>query len=767
MAEIIDVVMRLTDQVSDRLTHIRREMEQTARGNIRLGNTVQGVGRSLGSVANTMMPIAAGITAIGTVGAKTFMDFDAQITAAAVKAGATAEELNAMRDAAGKFGAQFPITAREAAEGMDRLAAGGFNATQAIGAMPGIIEAAVASGEDLGATSDVVTSALSIWNLTTGDIAANTSHVADVIQAAANASKLGMQDFGLAMQYAGAPAAALGISIEELGTAMGIMSNKGIEASAIGTSLRATFSRLARPPKETAKALASLGISSADLQKGDGSFIGLAGVVDLLRERMAGLSDIQQVSAAKAIAGGDAYSGLLALIGTAPEAYRQMADAIENSAGSSHAAFLTMQDTLKGSMDSLIGSVEAMGISFGAALAPSIRAAANELKFLANTFAGLSPEAKNLIVQVAAGVVGFTAFIFVASKVVMGAGALITMYGQIGRVMAGATIRNKGLEVAVRGVMMAFRFLRAGLLALSGPIGIAVLVITAAAVLIYKNWDRIGPFFAGLWNRIKAAFYSAVAMIQPALTRLQGVWQRLTSAFQNGEGIFGVLNGLSDVLAGVLGGVLYSAILLVSGAVTGVFTFAFQSIGAVISASIGVLSGLIDFITGVFTGNWALAWQGVSEIFSSIFGGLSGIVDGFVKGTKAAINSVIDGINGVSVTIPEWVPGYGGESFGPLNIPHLYTGTDNWRGGPAMVHDRGAEIIDLPSGTRVMPHDQSMRQAYNMGRSSGGGGNNFTVQFSGVTIQNGSDIKELARNVAREIHYEMGKHAMNRTVGAI
>ena len=180
-----------------------------------------------------------------------------------------------------------------------------------------------------------------------------------------------------------------------------------------------------------------------------------------------------------------------------------------------------------------------------------------------------------------------------------------------------------------------------------------------------------------------------------------------------------------------------------------------------------MLSGLIDFITGVFTGNWALAWQGVSEIFSSIFGGLGGIVDGFVNGAKAAINSVIDGINGVSVTIPEWVPGYGGESFGPLNIPHLYTGTDNWRGGPAMVHDRGAEIIDLPSGTRVMPHDQSMRQAYNMGRSSGGGGNNFTVQFSGVTIQNGSDIKELARNVVREIHYEMEKHAMNRTVGAI
>lgn len=767
MAEIIDVIMRLTDQVSDRLSNIRREMEQSARRSVRLGNTIQGVGKSMNSIATAMMPLAAGITAVGTVGAKTFMDFDAKITAAAVKAGATAEELNAMRDAAGKFGAQFPITAREAAEGMDRLAAGGFNAAQAIGAMPGIIEAAVASGEDLGATSDVVTSALSIWKLTTGDIAANTTHVADVIQAAANASKLGMQDFGLAMQYAGAPAAALGISIEELGVAMGIMSNNGIEASTIGTSLRATLSRLASPPKAAAEALASLGISSANLQKGDGSFIGLAGAVDLLRGRLEGLSDVEQVAALKAIAGEDAYSGLLALIKTTPEAYQQMTEAIDNSAGSSHAAFMVMQDTLKGSMDSLIGSVEALGISFGATLAPQIRAAANELKFIADTFAGLSPETKNLIAQVGVSIVGFTGFMFVASKVVTCVGSLVTMYGQIGRVMAGAAIRNKGLQVAVQAVMRAFHLLRVGMVAMTGPVGVVVVAIAAAAYLIYQNWDRLAPFFMQIWNRIKSAFRSAVAMIQPALVQLQGVWQRFMAAFQSGTGFFGVLKGYFSVLAGVLGGMLYGAIVMVSSIVTGVLTYSFQYIGVVVSATIGVLGGFIDFITGVFTGNWALAWQGVSEIFSSILGGLEGVVMAFINGAKAAINTLIDGINGVSVTIPEWVPGYGGESFGPLNIPHLYTGTDNWRGGPAVVHDRGAEIIDLPNGTRVVPHDQSMRQAYNMGKSSSSSGNHFTVQFSGVTIQNGSDIKELARNVVREIHYEMEKHAMNRAVGAI
>ena len=118
--------------------------------------------------------------------------------------------------------------------------------------------------------------------------------------------------------------------------------------------------------------------------------------------------------------------------------------------------------------------------------------------------------------------------------------------------------------------------------------------------------------------------------------------------------------------------------------------------------------------------------------------------------------------------IPQWVPGVGGNHFG-LNIPMLYTGTERWRGGPAMIHDRGAEIVDLPGGSRVIPHDQSIRAAYNMGASSSqsrtGGG--ITINISSVTLNNGGDIKDMARKVAEQIQYEMEKRAINNAVGAI
>ena len=139
-----------------------------------------------------------------------------------------------------------------------------------------------------------------------------------------------------------------------------------------------------------------------------------------------------------------------------------------------------------------------------------------------------------------------------------------------------------------------------------------------------------------------------------------------------------------------------------------------------------------------------------------------------MEGIKAAINGVIGGINSISVDIPDWVPKYGGSHFG-LNIPYLYNGTTNWQGGAAAVNDRGAEIINLPPGAQVIPHSQSMRNAYNMGAASGnlrtGGG--ITVNISGVTVNNGSDIREFARKVAEQIHYEMEKEAINSTVGAI
>lgn len=713
MAKIIDVIMRLQDQVSGTLGRIRRQMEETGRMHRRLGSEISRTGKNIENIGRAMLPMAEGMAGAGALALKTFADFDSTITMAGLKAGATAEEMEQMRKVAAEVGRDFPISANDAAKAMDSLAASGLNASQATASLPGIVTAAVASGEDLGATADVITSAMSTYKMMTGDVGANAAKVADIIQMAANRSKLDMDAFGTAMQYAGAPANALGVDIESLATAMGIMANNGIEASTIGTSLRSTLSRLASPPKEAAKAIALLGLKTKDAS---GNFVGLDNIIGQMRTAMNGMNNTQQVALAKAIAGEDAYSGLLALIKTAPSDYKALENAIRNASGSSKEAFNVMSKTAKGSFMSMLGSVESLAISVGGLLAPTMKQITDVIKGAADWINGLDENQKQMILNVGKAVIGFAAFNMASGKAMGVAGKLVKVYGDIGIALHGGTIQKppmysvrgiarvlpvvcSGLFSIVRvlggaassaivGAVRLLTALRGGILAVAralitaaiagGPVVWAIMAIAAAAALIYANWDAIGPYFRNLFN------------------------------------------------------------------------------------------GIVNFINGPFASAWNAAWDGIVSFFSGIFSGIEGVCSSVMNGIKSAINSVISGINGISVDIPDWVPRVGGGHLG-FNIPMLYKGTPNWRGGPAVINDRGGEVVDLPSGARVIPHEQSMNQAYRQGKMAGAnsGGASITVNIYNPQINNQGDIREFARKVAEQIHYEMEKEAINSTVGAI
>ena len=559
MATQIDVTLRLIDMMTSPLVRVQNEMERTARAHQRMGRDIQRIGDGFSSVGESMLPIAAGITAIGAAGGRAFIDFDSIITGAAAKAGATAEEMEMMRQKASQFGADFPISATQAAEGMDRLAAAGYDANQVIGVMPSVITAAVASGEDLTTTSDVVSNALNIWNLKQGDIASNAMRVADVVQMAANKSSLSMTDFGVAMQYAGAPAATLNISIEQLSTAMAIMKNNGIEASTIGTSLRSIFTRLSSPPKSAAEAIERLGLQVKDTQ---GNFLGIQPIIEQLRTKMIGMSDTEQVAIAQALAGQEAYSGLLALIKTAPQDYQAMQDAMNNATGSSQAQFEVMKGTLKNSIDGMLGSLESLAINFGSVLTPQIKMVTDNIGNLADLINTLSPETKLLIGNILMWTVAFTGFMLATGKVISIGGGIVKLYGDIGRAAMGGSIHNKALQFAVLNTVNAYRTLRTALITVKSamtletvaiatasglgkisnaiktvvtvsrafifsPIGITLMAIAGIAFLVYQNWETVGPFLIGLWNQIKAAFLEAWSQIQPAVVLLMASFSRL------------------------------------------------------------------------------------------------------------------------------------------------------------------------------------------------------------------------------------------------
>lgn len=891
MASVIDVVLNLVDRVTNPLRTVQREMERTANMNRRLGRDIERIGSGFSSVGESMLPIAAGITAIGVAGGRAFIDFDSIITGAAAKAGATADEMEMMRQKASQFGADFPISATQAAEGMDRLAAAGYDANQVIGVMPSVITAAVASGEDLATTSDVVSNALNIWNLKQGDIEQNAMRVADVVQMAANKSSLGMADFGLAMQYAGAPAATLNVSIEQLATAMAIMKNNGIEASTIGTSLRSVFSRLSEPPKPAAEAIEALGLQVKDAT---GNFLGLQPIVEQLRGKILNLSNTEQVAYAKALAGEEAYSGLLALVKTAPEDYQALQDAMDSATGSSQAQFEVMKGTLKNSIDGMLGSLESLAINFGTVLTPQIKMITDSIGNFADMINKLSPETKLLIGNVLMGTVAFTGFMLGMGKAISIGGGLVKLYGDIGRAAMGGSIQNKALQFAVLNTANAYKTLKDTVIALKTtqngnslpvftnistkikseydkiralkwadittaivnampknpisfikttvitrlqkirtsailatesllrmyrtfymskamesfangigkatksifglvkasfaftltPLGIALIAIAGAAYLIYKNWDMVGPYFISLWKRIETALIGAWNKIKPAWDSLMNVIPKLKIAISpalvaldniftmaiNGQGAFEPLIAVLQIVASIFGGVLVGAFIIAANVLVGTIVATINVTTAIITGFLGVLEGIITFLTGVFTGNWEMAWQGIVKIFDSVFSAIKGIADGILGGVKETINGIIKSINSIQFTVPDIVPGIGGKTFEGLNIPLFANGVENFAGGPAIIHDKGAEIVDLPSGTRVIPHDKSIQTAYAQGRQdnqSNSNNFNFSINIYGANMKSDADMDELADKLMQRIYYQMQKRSINMNEGAV
>lgn len=891
MATQIDVTLRLIDMMTSPLVRVQNEMERTARAHQRMGRDIQRIGDGFSSVGESMLPIAAGITAIGAAGGRAFIDFDSIITGAAAKAGATAEEMEMMRQKASQFGANFPISATQAAEGMDRLAAAGYDANQVVGVMPSVITAAVASGEDLATTSDVVSNALNIWNLKQGDIASNAMRVADVVQMAANKSSLSMTDFGVAMQYAGAPAATLNISIEQLSTAMAIMKNNGIEASTIGTSLRSIFTRLSSPPKSAAEAIERLGLQVKDTQ---GNFLGIQPIIEQLRTKMIGMSDTEQVAIAQALAGQEAYSGLLALIKTAPQDYQAMQDAMDNATGSSQAQFEVMKGTLKNSIDGMLGSLESLAINFGSVLTPQIKAVTDSIGSFADMINELTPKTKLLIGNILMGIVAFTGFMLATGKVISIGGGIVKLYGDIGRAAMGGSIHNKALQFAVLNTANAYKTLKDTVIALKTtqngnslpvftnistkikseydkiralkwadittaivnampknpisfikttvitrlqkirtsailatesllrmyrtfymskamesfangigkatksifglvkasfafaltPLGIALIAIAGAAYLIYKNWDMVGPYFISLWKRIETALIGAWNKIKPAWDSLMNVIPKLKIAISpalvaldniftmaiNGQGAFEPLIAVLQIVASIFGGVLVGAFIIAANVLVGTVVATINVTAAIITGFLGVLEGIITFLTGVFTGNWEMAWQGIVKIFDSVFSAIKGIADGILGGVKETINGIIKSINSIQFTVPDIVPGIGGKTFEGLNIPLFANGVENFAGGPAIIHDKGAEIVDLPSGTRVIPHDKSIQTAYAQGRQdnqSNSNNFNFSINIYGANMKNDADMDELADKLMQRIYYQMQKRSINMNEGAV
>ena len=256
-----------------------------------------------------------------------------------------------------------------------------------------------------------------------------------------------------------------------------------------------------------------------------------------------------------------------------------------------------------------------------------------------------------------------------------------------------------------------------------GPVPVALGVIAALAVLIYKNWDKIGPVVKKIADRFVEFWETVQPKLQPLIDKFKEIADFLVGAF--------------NVAFEAAGGYLTSF---------------FESGAELIDNFLGMLEGIIDFLSGVFTGNWEQAWEGLKKIVSNAFSGLATLVKAPINAVIGLVNKAIGAINNISVDLPSIVGG-GHIGFNIPTIPTLASGTDNWKGGIAQISERGGEIVDLPSGSRVYPHDESVRKAREEGKKT----INITLAklADQIVVREDADIDRLAEAFAKKLGQTM------------
>ena len=212
-------------------------------------------------------------------------------------------------------------------------------------------------------------------------------------------------------------------------------------------------------------------------------------------------------------------------------------------------------------------------------------------------------------------------------------------------------------------------------------------------------------------------------------------FKKLQESFNNSKAKIEPFIPKIKQVIGVIGEGIALAVGVAVSALAGFLSGAMTYIGGVID----VLSGIITFITGVFTGDWKKAWDGITQIFK----GWAGMIKGIIDGIKGAIGGVIDGVKGIG----NFFSGGDSKIVKAATVPAKATGDLNWMGGLVQVSEKGGEIIDLPHGTRIYPHDESVRMA----KGVGGTVLNIPKLADQIIVREDADIEKIGDAIAKKI----------------
>lgn len=451
-------------RLNEQLANLREEEEKAADEAANFGEQGQTAFEMVGSAL-----VAAGITKTLQAITDEFkecvnasMEFGYTMSTVEALSGASVSEMQTLNDTAKQLGATTAFTANQSAEAMTYMGMAGWGAQQMVSGMDGVLNLAAASGEDLANVSDIVTDNLTAFGLKASD----TAHFADVLAATATNSNTSVGIMGETFKSSAAIAGALGYSIEDVATMVGLMANSGVKASIAGTALKNIFNGISDEVTLTSSAFGEMTYTGVNL---DGSMKDLSTVVSDLRVYFDQMTDAEKKANAQAIAGERGYNGLLAILNATEEDYNKVSESINNCTGAAQRMANIKLDNLQGDVTLLESATDGLRMTIGGMFEEEMREGTQVLTDIVtkiNEFCEQNPAAVKALMAVTAEiglvVAGYTAFTTVKkaknaldavgaalqAKKAAAAAAAAAATGAEATATVGATVAQKGLNLA-------------------------------------------------------------------------------------------------------------------------------------------------------------------------------------------------------------------------------------------------------------------------------------------------------------------------------
>lgn len=548
----------------------------------KIGGHLSSAGESL-TKAGTALTKGITVPVIGAGAAIVNMStkFESAMSRVQAISGASGKDLIALTNKAKELGATTEWSASEVADGMTEMAKAGWSTKQIIDGMAGVLNAASASGENLASVSTIVADAITGFGLEAKDA----TKLADLLTYAANAGTVDITDLGESFKYISPVANAMGLSVEEVTTAISAMSTAGIKGSQAGTSLKNLLTNLVNPVGQAKDAISELGLSAIN---SDGSMKSMNEIVGELRNSLGGLTDSEKARYASMLAGKEGMSGLLALLNLTEKEYNALSESMENCNGVAKETADTMLNNLSGQIIKLKSALEGLAIQFGEVILPHLKNFVKWVQNLVQKFSELSPKQKEQIVKWAAIAAAIGPVILITGKLISAIGGIVTAFSKVPGIL--------------KIVKTDFGLLKTALAGVSAPVWAtiaAIAVLTAAFATLWKTNEEFRDKITAIWEQVKGTFDQLTSGIVERLNKLGFDFESI------GEVLKATWQGFCDFLAPVFEG-------------------AFNIIATVFQTAVDIFFGIWDFWHSVFTGDWQGAWDAVEGIFTSVWNGIVG-----------------------------------------------------------------------------------------------------------------------------------------------